>query len=136
MSGPGSRCKGLASIWAPACQDPSHVGNAGIGVISMRGAPVALPSFATAQFQAFLRLRSGGAVPVGGFMHLVVLYGYQGADTDAQQHALTEQLFQWYAVCSLLLLASVLGVLVVVIGGTSWLVVPILLLRFYLQCPV
>ena len=29
----------------------------------------------------------------GGFMHLVVLYGYQGADTDAEQLALTEQLF-------------------------------------------
>ena len=40
------KCKGLASIWAPACQDSSRVGNAGVGVISMRGAPVALPSFA------------------------------------------------------------------------------------------
>ena len=29
-------CKELASIWAPACQDSSHVGNAGVGVISMR----------------------------------------------------------------------------------------------------
>ena len=29
----------------------------------------------------------------GRFMHLVVLYGYQGADTDAEQLALTEQLF-------------------------------------------
>ena len=28
-----------------------------------------------------------------GFLHLVVLYGYQGADVDAQQLALTEQLF-------------------------------------------
>ena len=26
-------------------------------------------------------------------MHLVVLYGYQGADSDAEQLALTEQLF-------------------------------------------
>ena len=24
--------KGLASIWAPACHDSSHVGNAGVGV--------------------------------------------------------------------------------------------------------
>ena len=34
-------------------------------------------------------------LPLGGgrFMHLVVLYGYQGADTDAEQLALTEQLF-------------------------------------------
>ena len=29
----------------------------------------------------------------GRFLHLVVLYGYQGADTDAEQLALTEQLF-------------------------------------------
>ena len=29
----------------------------------------------------------------GGCMHLVVLYGYQGADSDAEQLALTEQLF-------------------------------------------
>ena len=28
----------------------------------------------------------------GRFMHLVVLYGYQGADADAEQPALTEQL--------------------------------------------
>ena len=26
--------KGLVSIWAPACQESSHVGNAGVGVIS------------------------------------------------------------------------------------------------------
>ena len=32
------RVKGLSSLWAPACQDSSHVGNAGVGVISMRGA--------------------------------------------------------------------------------------------------
>ena len=31
---------------------------------------------------------------VGGrFMHLVVLYGYQGADADAEQLTLTDQLF-------------------------------------------
>ena len=29
----------------------------------------------------------------GRFMHLVVLYGYQGADHDRGQVALTEQLF-------------------------------------------
>ena len=29
----------------------------------------------------------------GRFMHLVVLYGYRGADADAEQRALTEQLF-------------------------------------------
>ena len=29
----------------------------------------------------------------GSFMHLVVLHGYQGADTDSEQLALTDQLF-------------------------------------------
>ena len=32
------RGKGITSIWAPANQDSSHVGNAGVGVISMKGA--------------------------------------------------------------------------------------------------
>ena len=39
------KCKGLSSIWAPASQDSSHVGNAGVGVVSLRGAPLALPTF-------------------------------------------------------------------------------------------
>ena len=88
--------KGLTSIWAPACQDSTHAGNDGIGVISLRGAPLALPTFATAQFKRFFDY--GRAVrcmlPLGGgrFMHSVVLYGYEGADTDAKQLALTEQL--------------------------------------------
>ena len=30
---------------------------------------------------------------LGRFMHPVVLYGYQGADTNAEQLSLTEQLF-------------------------------------------
>ena len=37
------RGKGLSSFWAPASQDCSHVGNAGVGVVSLRGAPLALP---------------------------------------------------------------------------------------------
>ena len=45
--------KGLSSIWAPASQDSSHVGNAGVGVVSLRGAPLVLPTFATAQFKSF-----------------------------------------------------------------------------------
>ena len=44
---------GVSSTWAPSCQDTSHVGNAGVGVVSLRGAPLSLPTFATAQFQRF-----------------------------------------------------------------------------------
>ena len=91
------RRKDLASIWSPASQDSSHVGNAGVGVVSLRGAPLSLPTFATAQFKRFFDC--GRAVrclvPLGSgrFMHLVVLYGFQGADSDAEQLSLTEQLF-------------------------------------------
>ena len=89
--------KGMASLWAPASQDSSHAGHAGYGVVSLRGAPVAFPTCATAQLRRIFDC--GRAVccllPVcaGMFMHLVVLYGYQGADTDAEQLDLTEQLF-------------------------------------------
>ena len=91
------RAKGLRSIWAPACQEFSHVGTAGVGVVSVKRAPVSMPTFATAQFQRFFDC--GRAIrcllPLGGgrFLNLVVLYGYQGADTDSEQLALTEQLF-------------------------------------------
>ena len=47
------RRKELASIWAPASQDTSHVGHAGFGVVSLRGAPLSLPYIATVQMQRF-----------------------------------------------------------------------------------
>ena len=91
------RAKGVASVWAPASQDASHVGNAGVGVVSLRGAPLALPACATAQFRAFFDrgriVRCTLPLGAGRFMHLVVLYGYQGAATDPEQLALTDQLF-------------------------------------------
>ena len=52
----------MASVWAPACQESSQVGNAGVGVISMKGAPFALPTFVTAQFKRFFDFGSGGSV--------------------------------------------------------------------------
>ena len=92
------RGKGLSSIGAPASQDSSHVGNAGVGVVSLRGAPLALPTFATAQFKSFLdcgrAVRCMLPLASGRFLHLFVLYGYQGADTDAEQLSLTDQSFE------------------------------------------
>ena len=77
------RGKGLSSVWAPASQDSSHVGNAGVGVVSMRGAPLALPTFATAHLKSFFdcgqAVRCMLPLGAGRFMHLFVLYGYQGA---------------------------------------------------------
>ena len=53
------RRKDLASIWSPASQVSSHVGSAGVGVVSLRGAPLSLPTFATAQFKRFSDCWSG-----------------------------------------------------------------------------
>ena len=91
------KVKRLPSIWAPASQASSHVGNAGVGVVSLRGAPLALPTFVASQFKSFFdcgrALRCLLPLASGRFLHLFVLYGYQGADSDAEQLALTEQLF-------------------------------------------
>ena len=76
------RGKGLATIiWAPASQESSHVGNAGVGVISMRGAPLSLPTFATVTVVELFGASS--LLSAGRSMHLVVLEGYQGGNTDA-----------------------------------------------------
>ena len=54
------RGKGLSSIWAPDSKDSSHVGNAGVGVVSLRGAPLALPSFAAVQYASVCGLWFSG----------------------------------------------------------------------------
>ena len=91
------KAEGVASVWAPASQDTSHVGNAGVGIVSLRGAPLSLPVCATAQFKAFFDcgrvVRCTLSLGAGRFMHVVVWYGYQGADSDPEQFALTYQLF-------------------------------------------
>ena len=176
--------KGLSSVWAPASHDSSHVGNDGVGVVSLRGAPISLPTFATAQFRRFFdygrALRCLIPLGSGRFMHLVVVYGYQGANVDAEQLALIDQLFgaafgdlsvvargqpcllvgdfnveptkipclakgisaglwvdlegAWASAAGLQPspTLSVIGVLLVVVVGILWLVVPLLLLRFIL----
>ena len=59
--------------------------------------PLALLTFAAAQFKSFFdcgrAVRCLLPLTSGRFLHLFVLYGYQGADTDAEQLALTDQLF-------------------------------------------
>ena len=50
------RSKSISSIWSPASQEFSAVGNAGVGVVSLKGAPVALPSFASPGFERFFVL--------------------------------------------------------------------------------
>ena len=91
------RARGASSVWSPASQESSHVGHGGVGVISLRGPPLSLPASATAQFRRFFdcgrALRCMLPVASGRFLHLVVLYGYQGADGDAERLSLTDQLF-------------------------------------------
>ena len=92
------RGRSISSIWSPASQEFSAVGNAGVGVVSLRGAPLALPTFAPHGFERFFSL--GRAVrcmvPLGcsRFMHLVVLYGHHGGDSSAERLELTNQLFE------------------------------------------
>ena len=66
-------------------------------MVSLRGAPLSLPTFAIAQFKRFFdcgrAVRCMVPLGSGRFMHLVVVYGFQGADSDAEQLSLTEQLF-------------------------------------------
>ena len=35
----------LSSVWAPSCQDVTPGGHAGVGVISLHGAPLLFPHF-------------------------------------------------------------------------------------------
>ena len=79
------KAKGIASIWAPVFPDSSHVGNSGVGVVSMRSAPVAMPTFPTAQVKWFFdcgrAIRCLLPFDSGRFMNLALLCGYQGAVT-------------------------------------------------------
>ena len=70
------RSRKIASIWASASQEASHVGHAGVGVVSLRGAPLSLPSWSFFDCGRAVRC----VLPLGGgrIMHLFVLYGYQG----------------------------------------------------------
>ena len=90
------RKAGHHSIWAPACQDKIAGGHAGVGVVSLGGAPLSLPSFVTPQFQEFFMLgrvlRTTLPTAQGGVVHLFVVCGYQGAEDDSEKLRLTDRL--------------------------------------------
>ena len=90
------RKAGHHSVWAPACQDKIAGGHPGVGVISLGGAPLLLSSFVTPQFQEFFRLgrvlRTTLPTSRGGVVHLFVVYGYHGAEEDAEKLRLTDSL--------------------------------------------
>ena len=85
-----------SSVWALAYSVPG--GHAGVGVVSLRGAPLTLPTFCTPEFQSFFRLGRplGVRLPLGNgrVAHLFVVYGYQGADADPRKFALTNKLME------------------------------------------
>ena len=92
------RRAGFHSVWAPACQDRIAGGHAGVGVVSLGGAPLSLPSFGTPQFHEFFKLgramRTTLPTAQGGVVHLFVVYGNQGAEDDADKLELTDWLLQ------------------------------------------
>ena len=92
------RRAGHHSVWAPACQNQVAGGHAGVGVISLGGAPLLLPSFVTPQFHEFFKLgrvlRTTLPTARGGVIHLFVVYGYQGAEEDPGKLQLTDRLLQ------------------------------------------
>ena len=55
------RRKGVHSVWAPASQEGSHVGHAGVGVVSLKGPPFLCP---------LLQLQ-----PLGSFFSLAGWFG-------------------------------------------------------------
>ena len=77
----------MAFIWCPVCQATSHVGAAGVGMIS----PFSMPSIALAEFKRHWEM--------GSALHGILLsgsgrIGFQGADQDPEKLALTELHFQ------------------------------------------
>ena len=71
------RKAGYQCVWSPACQDQVAGGHAGVGVVSLGGAPLALLSFVTPQFKEFFRLgrvlRTTPPAGKGGVVHLFVV---------------------------------------------------------------
>ena len=96
-NGLGFELRGASSVWSPASQESSHVGHGGVGVISLRGAPLSLPASATAQFRRFLIVV--GLCVVCCLLLLVVFCIWlfcmviKGADGDAERLSLTDHLF-------------------------------------------
>ena len=92
------RKAGYQSVWAPACQDQVAGGHAGVGIVSLGGAPLASPTLAAPGFQDFFQLGRALRVTLptgtGGVVHLFVTYGYQGAEDDSEKIMLTDKLLQ------------------------------------------
>ena len=71
---------GHQSFWSPACQDKVAGGHAGVGVVSLGGAPLFSSNFCHPDFQEFfLSVRVLGVTHPsgkGGVVHLFVVNRY------------------------------------------------------------
>ena len=92
------RKAGHQSVWSPACQDQVAGGHAGVGVVSLGAAPLALPTFTTSAFTEFCRLGRALRVtlPTGkgesGSSVRSLWVSRSGEDSEKQQ--LTDKLLQ------------------------------------------
>ena len=85
------------SVRAPACQDQISGGHAGVGVISLCGAPLTAPTIVTPEFREFFRLgralrvtldaREGGGSPLCSVR-------LSGAEEDSEKLFLNDILLQ------------------------------------------
>ena len=88
------RAKGISSAWALASQGSSLVGMLEWRWSASKVHLPALPTIATAQFR-FVFDQRRAVLPHGDvwFVHVLVLHGFQGAECDAEQPGLADQLF-------------------------------------------
>ena len=88
----------ITLFWAPACQDKVAGGHAGVGVISLGGASPFSAILCHSSVSGFFRLgrvlRTTLPTAQGRVVHLFVVYGYQGAEEDAEKLQLTDRLLQ------------------------------------------
>ena len=92
------RKAGHQSVWVPACQDQVAGGHAGVGVVSLGGATVALPSCATSEFKEVFRLgralRVTLSTGMGGVVRLFCSQWISGAEEDSEKLQLADKLVQ------------------------------------------
>ena len=86
-----------SSVWAPSCQDVTPGGHAGLASSVSMAPPLSLPTFFDPSFKEFFRIGRAMRVVLplgnGGVVHLFVIYGYQGAESDPEKLQLSEHLF-------------------------------------------
>ena len=93
------RTAGFPSLWTPACQESAHVGHAGVGLVSLRGAPLLQTASATHEFREWVTVWSGlaaGCSPLVVDVWSILLWcmGFKGLMGIDEKLARTERLFQ------------------------------------------